>query len=80
MRVEASDDPSLAAVVPASTDPLIATYANQGDQLASWTGIESDAVTVNTTLFSMTGTSGNLTGQTLTATGHGTIQEAGPTL
>ena len=80
MRVEASDDPSLAAVVPASTDPLIATYANQGDQLASCTGIESDAVTVNTTLFSMAGTSGNLTGQTLTATGHGTIQEAGPTL
>jgi len=80
MRVEASDDPSLAAVVPASTDPLIATYASQGDQLASWTGIESDAVTVTTTLFSMTGTSGNLDGQSITATGYGTIQEAGPIL
>lgn len=80
MRVEASDDPSLASVTAASTDPLIATYASQGDQLASWAGIESDAVTVNTTLFSMTGTAGNLAGQTLTATGYGTIEEVGPTL
>jgi len=79
MRVVASDDPALDAVTPASTDPLIATYANQGDQLTAWSGIESDLATVKTTLFSMTGTSDNLTGQTITATGYGSIQDAGPT-
>ena len=79
MRVVASDDPALDAVTPASTDPLIATYANQGDQRSAWSGIESDLATVKTTLFSMTGTSDNLTGQTITATGYGSIQDAGPT-
>ncbi len=78
MRLTPSTDGSLDGVVPASENPLIATFAEQGDQLSGWDGTTTDSATLTTTLFSMTGTSNNLSGQTLTATGYGVIEDAGP--
>ena len=78
MRLSAADNGSLDSVIPASTNPLITTYAEQGDQLSAWSGVDDEPAKVTTTLFNISGTSNQLAGQTITASGYGTIQDAGP--
>ena len=79
MRVTASDDPILDTVTPASTNPLITTFADQGNQLLGWEGNELGA-SVFTTLFTTVGAQSNPSSNQLTTSdvieiaGHAKVQ------
>lgn len=77
LRLSPATNGSLDNVVPASEKPLIANFAQQGDQTGAYADVDAGLSSVTTTLFEISDPSKTYVdiNGTLTAIGYGTVQD-----